>query len=190
MNAVRRMRHAMPALLGVVLAASCQAASPATPTPSTLTTVQYVAAVPNTGAFAAVATDGTDVLVYVCDGTPAGITVYEWLKGTLAGTDYNATAADGSTATGRIANGAATGVVTLANGAPLTFNAPTAVRPAGLYRHEEATADGKQVSGWIVLDNGDVRGGILGSGLVVGPGPIGAGVGGTFSWNYYYNYYY
>ena len=46
----------------------------------------FVGWIPETDAFVAVVTNGQAVVAYLCDGTEeAGISVYGWFRGTLAG---------------------------------------------------------------------------------------------------------
>jgi hypothetical protein len=168
------------------IAAGCQAAGP-TASPSRPATTQYVGAVHGTQVFAGLATDGTNVTVYLCDGTPAGISVYEWLKGTLSGGSFTATAADGSRVNGQLDASAASGTATLADGRTLALDLPVVSSPAGIYRYEETTASGKKVSGWVELPGGEVRGGYYNFGVVGGvpQGGLGANPGPGI-YQYYY----
>jgi hypothetical protein len=144
--------------LAAVIAA-CQ--GPGANSPPPVETSQYAGPTSDPNTFAALATDGTNVLVYICDGTPAGIKVDDWLKGTVLGGSYKATATNGAIVTGRIDGSFASGTVSMPTLVNLSFNVPIAHSPAGLYRHEETTQASRQVSGWIVLANGDVRGGVF-----------------------------
>jgi hypothetical protein len=146
-------------LTGIVAAQS--AASPAEELASVPqgpdTSVHYVGIVDDTEIYVAVVDRGSSLVdVYLCDGDEVAL----WLEGSGdAGTGtFGAHAADGAAATGTIADGAASGEVTLTDGTTLTFTALEATLPAGLYTRV-AIEEGEPVQArTIVLPNGTARG--------------------------------
>lgn len=158
-------------------------------------TVQYAGQVNDSKSFIAIATNGTDILAYVCDGTDTDATIAEWFKGTLSGKSFSLTSKSTAQLIGQIEDGAAIGTLTLADGSPLAFNAPLATGNAGLYRKEVTENGSDVISGWIVLKDGEVRGATLaaavGFGANVAP-PSGPkfGVPGPDIMNYINAYYF
>jgi hypothetical protein len=122
-------------------------------------TVHYAGQVNDSKAFIAIATNGTDILAYVCDGTETDITIAEWFKGTLSGKSFSLTSKSTAQLTGQIEDGAATGTLTLADGSPFSYTAPLATGNAGLYRKEVSENGSDVIMGWIVLKDGEMRGG-------------------------------
>jgi hypothetical protein len=121
------------------------------------TSVHYVGIVDDGEIYVAVVDHGASFVdVYLCAGEEFAL----WLEGSgdAATGAFGANAADGATATGTIADGIASGEVTLADGTVLTFTAPRAVLPAGLYTRV-AIEDGEPIQArTIVLPNGTARG--------------------------------
>jgi hypothetical protein len=124
-------------------------------TPGPDTSVHYVGAIEETGIYAAVVDVGAGfVNVYLCDGAEVAL----WFEGTGADGAFEATAADGSTVTGTIDDATASGSVTLADGTTMSFDAPRAELPAGLYERS-AVEDGAGVQArTIVLPDGTAKG--------------------------------
>ena len=155
-------------------------------------TVHYAGRVNDSEAFISVATNGTDILAYVCDGTETDVTIGEWFKGTLSGKSFELTSKSTAQLGGQIGDDAATGTLTLADGSTFAFSAPLATGDAGLYRKEETENGSDVITGWIVLEDGEIRGATFFQGLIGPPPPPGGGVGGSgvdFIRIYYYLFY-
>lgn len=116
------------------------------------TSATYVGALRGTDALVGIATRGSRVRAYVCDGR----TVATWFDGTLDGDAADLAGTGGERLHVELGDGAATGSVTLGGGRRSTFAAEGAKGDAGLYRgaYKDATA------GWIVLADGTQRGGV------------------------------
>ena len=164
--------------------AACQGKAPET--------VHYAGQVNDSEAFIAVATNGIDILAYVCDGTESDVTIAEWFKGTLSGKSFALTSKNTAKLSGQIVEDAATGALTLADGSTFTFNAPLATGNAGLYRKEQTINGSDSITGWIVLADGQIRGANFFGGGISPPPPPGGGSGGSggFSFTYIKFYYY
>ncbi len=153
-------------------------------------TTQYAGQLDGSQTFIAVATNGTDVQAYVCDGAETSVSIAQWFKGTLTDDAFDLTAEDGAHLAGQVGAAAATGTLTLANGSPVDFSAALATGDAGLYRQEATEAGDDVVRGWIVLATGETRGATIwlgrGAGPPPPPGPPPGGVGLTEFRVYYY----
>lgn len=119
--------------------------------------VHYVGVVDKSELYVAVVNRGRGVVnVYLCDGKDVGL----WFEGSGDETTktFAADAADGGKVTGTIADEAATGTVTLADGTVFTFTANLAILPAGFY-FRAAVEDGQPVQArTIVLPDGSSKG--------------------------------
>jgi hypothetical protein len=156
-------------------------------------TTDYAGQIENSKAFIGIATNGTDMLAYVCDGTDAGVTIAEWFKGTITDKSYELTSKGDARLRGQISDSSATGTLTLADGSAFSFSAPLAAGDAGLYRHEETKAGAPAITGWVVLNDGDIRGAyVFGGGALPPPPPPGpgGGLGGVGYITYIHIYYY
>jgi len=139
-------------ILMVVLTACQPAASAAT---------HYAAAISGTEAFIGIAISGQEVTAYVCDGTDTTVaTISEWFKGTLSGDSIELSSSGGAQLTGNLASAGVQGTVVLADGQTFAFSAAPAGAEAGLFRAEETFGSESYVAGWIVLDDGQQRGGM------------------------------
>ena len=169
------------------LLGACQSSSPVVPRividPLLLEIAQirthrpdtFVGKVDGTDAFIAVVKLQQQVIAYVCDGTPGGVTVSKWFQGTLKDGQLNAKATDGSALTGTLAGKNLNGSVGVA-GALRAFSSTDAPSPAGLWLtvgtddfDEIANAHERKLPfenldllrvGWIVLPDGSQRGAI------------------------------
>jgi hypothetical protein len=135
----------------------------------------FVGKVDGTDAFIAVVKLQQQVIAYVCDGTPGGVTVSKWFQGTLKDGQLNAKATDGSSLTGTLAGTTLNGSVSIAD-ALRAFTSTDAPSPAGLWLtvgtddfDEIANARERKLPfenldllrvGWIVLPDGSQRGAI------------------------------
>jgi hypothetical protein len=119
--------------------------------------VHYVGVVDDTEIYVAVVDRGSGLVdLYLCDAAEIAL----WLEGSGGAEDgaFAATAADGATASGTIADGVASGTAELADGTELAFTATAADLPAGLYERV-AVEDGEAVQArTIVLPDGTARG--------------------------------
>ncbi|MBI3152398.1 MAG: hypothetical protein HYZ21_09710 [Chloroflexi bacterium] len=120
----------------------------------------WVGDIEGTDTFIGIASNGSEVMVYVCDGN----TISQWFYGQageenldLAAGTLNLSDAN-SNVQAQLAVDGASGSVTLANGQSFNFQVPRAAGDAGLYRLEETGNDEQWVSGWVVLNDGQLRG--------------------------------
>jgi len=136
---------------------------------------EFVGRVDGSDAFVAVVADGERLFAFVCDGTDDGAGVWEWFRGTLDGDHAQLTNAAGQTLVVELAGDAVLGSVTFADGVAYPFVTEAAIGDAGLYRLDETLGDRAVVGGWIVLNDGDLRGqaGLIdpGSDHLIDPNP-------------------
>jgi hypothetical protein len=127
---------------------------------------------PDSHAFVGVAVTGTQVVAYACDGTETAIGIDEWFKGP-GGDSFTLSSASGASLSAARAGDQLQGTLTLGDGRTFTFRAPAIVDAnAGLFR-ADATFDGvAYVAGWIILPDGEQRGGLHGGQLAFTPIPI------------------
>lgn len=92
-----------------------------------------------------------ELVAYVCDGEKTGV----WFEGSFTDGDPTATlkGKNGATLTLDLTSDPLTGTVTI-GGSEETFTLTPAVGSAGLYRERH----GKQLSGWVVDNNGAIYG--------------------------------
>lgn len=138
--------------------------------PPAAAAVSYVAPLPGTEVFLGLVVDqvetpaGRAVVAYACDGGLVG----EWFTGTVNGAETQLDSAGGARLALRLADGAASGTLTFADGIARTFTAPPAVGDGGVYRAEGVVDGGDVVAGWVVLADGTQRGALDGA---AGPAP-------------------
>lgn len=117
--------------------------------------------VDGTDAYIALVTNGTELMAYVCDSQ----TVAEWFHGKVGEDKLDLVAGTANLTNGHatlvatLTQAAATGTVTLADGQTHSFTAGKSTGDGGLYRLEETQNGDKLVSGWVVLNDGELRGG-------------------------------
>lgn len=123
-------------------------------------TGSFAGQVEGSNAFIGLVTNGEQLLAFYCDGTTETAPIlWGWFRGDLDSKAFDLTSENGDHLTGEFSANGANGTITLANGTTLAFQAEPVNEPAGLYRHKE-TVDGQgTISGWIVLANGELRGG-------------------------------
>ena len=138
-------------------------------------TGNYVGQVEGSNAFIGLVTNGEQVMAFYCDGTTeAAPVLWGWFNGELNGDAFDLTNEAGDRLSGAFESEGASGTITLADGTALTFQSAPVSQPSGLYRNVETTDGVETVSGWIVLTNGELRGGRSGAQLAAAPGgPVG-----------------
>jgi hypothetical protein len=111
--------------------------------------------------FVGLAIDGENVTFYICDGQPENgtISIAQWFVGTAAESAIDITAANGNRVEITLDDEAATGKLTFKDGTVKEFVMHLAEGEAALYRSDFAFGDEEYVLGWLVLDDGTVRGG-------------------------------
>ena len=135
----------------------------------------FVGKVAGTDALIAVVKLQQQVIAYVCDGTPGGVTVSKWFQGTLNDGQLAAKATDGSLLTGTLTGKTLNGSVSIA-GTLRAFGSTDAASPAGLWltvgaddfaeianvREQKLPLENLDLLrvGWIVLPDGSQRGAI------------------------------
>ena len=152
----------------------------------------FLGKVDGTDAFIAVVKLQQQIIAYVCDGTPGGVTVSKWFQGILKDGQLAAKAKDGSSLTGTLTGQNLNGSVSIA-GASRLFSSINAPSPAGLwmtvgvndfdeiakFREQKLpleNLDLRQV-GWIVLSDGSQRGAINKKTETVTAEPVNTGNG-------------
>jgi hypothetical protein len=123
----------------------------------------FVGAAQGSPAYVAVYADKPDkkgrrkVVAYVCDSQQLA----EWFNNKdVKGNTLSLTSDDGARLKATLTKSAAKGTITLADGTKLSFAAPLANEPAGLYRAEQTIAGQDYLGGWILLPDGTQRGAV------------------------------
>ena len=101
----------------------------------------------------AVAVKAGRAVAYVCDGQRIEV----WLEGTVDGSRFTLTGADGTRLTGELADDALFGLVDTA-GKQWPYAAKVATAPAGSYRGQVSVRGVQKRIGWNVLQDGTVTG--------------------------------
>ncbi|RSM43767.1 hypothetical protein DMA12_17935 [Amycolatopsis balhimycina DSM 5908] len=109
----------------------------------------YAGRVTGGGASVAVSVRDGHAIAYLCDGKK----VEAWLQGVTADGKLDLKGAKNSSLTGSFDAGSVTGTVT-ASGKTWQFTAPTAKKPAGLYRAAPKVKGKTAKVGWIVQPDG------------------------------------
>lgn len=117
----------------------------------------------NENEFVAVAIDGENVTVYICDGNPdeETVSIAQWFVGTLVDNTIAITADNGNSVAAVVAEDGVTGAFTFADGTTKAFVLALSEDDAGFYRSEFSIGDEDYVAGWIILPDGSVRGATL-----------------------------
>ena len=157
-------------LFGIFLVAISAASSPARaqgPDQATPAATQaankghgFVGQVEDSQAFIGLQVTDNEVNVFVCDGTKTSISYWHWFKGQFENGSVKVTAPDGESMTAQLGDDAVTGTVTLHDKKAHNFKAMLASGTAGLVRNEFTIDQVDYVGGWIVLPDGQVRGGV------------------------------
>jgi hypothetical protein len=121
----------------------------------------YAGQVEDSNAFIGLVINGKQLQAFFCDGTTQAVpTLWGWFLGDLNNNAFNLTNEKGDRLTGAFETNGASGTITLADGTALNFQADPVSEPAGLYRLEETIDGVDTITDWIVLANGELRGGI------------------------------
>lgn len=140
----------------VLLPAGCDTAEPP-PLSGT-----FVGRFSESAAAIVIVTNGTDVRAYACDGSDDRVSVSEWFKGPLAGDAVDLpSVSNAARLAARLTGSAASGTVTLEDGAVLPFEAPREDGDAGFYLFKGDVYGEFYQAGWIVLPDGEQRGSVL-----------------------------
>lgn len=152
----RRARGVLAALLLSHAVAGCDAAHDDEPSLRTL--VGQV----DDALFVALVSDGTDAVLYACDGSSTTVAVAEWLEGAPEGDQLHLSSSTGSDAhaTATLDDDGGSGTLLLA-GQGLGFVLEPAEGDAGLYFDAVLDGDTKHWGGWIVRNDGSVRGSVI-----------------------------
>jgi hypothetical protein len=120
----------------------------------------WVGKVEGTEAFIAIASNGTELMAYVCDSQ----TITQWFHAKTGVDQLDLVAgtvdvsSEGAKLQAQLTQTTATGTVTLADGQAHKFTAAKAEGDAGLYRLEETANNEQLLTGWVVLNDGQLRG--------------------------------
>ena len=121
----------------------------------------FVAQTQNPQAFVALVTSGDKVLAYVCDGQK----IAEWFRGRVENGRVSLVSTGGaSRLEATFASGVWDGAVSLESDRRWAFRTSGASAPAGLYRSDDVLNGARYLGGWIVLNNGEQRGAVIGDG--------------------------
>jgi hypothetical protein len=112
----------------------------------------FAGAVPETDAFIAIVTDGTDVRAYLCDGRDDGVTMSEWFRGTVIAGTLDLTSTSGNARlTGGVGDGAVSGDLLLPDGRSVTLTVPRVTGDAGLHGFKQSTGEVSVQAGWVII---------------------------------------
>ncbi|MEP4652287.1 MAG: hypothetical protein ABJ314_19060, partial [Ilumatobacter sp.] len=104
--------------------------------------------------FVSITTDEGLVRIYICDGDEFG----HWFAGEVFANSFDITTPTGGRVTGAFANGRAVGLFHATDGTVSSFTASLPEGDGGVFRADQTVGDQRVVAGWIVQDDGDVRG--------------------------------
>lgn len=115
----------------------------------------------NPDEFVALALEGENVTIYICDGQAdkGTVSIAQWFIGTIADNAIDITADNGNQVTVTLDAETATGTFTFADGTVKTFVLALS-ETAQFYRSEFSFGEDLFVGGWIVLEDGTVRGAV------------------------------
>ncbi len=141
------------AVLFTLVTSACSSTSPS----QTAEAQQLVAAIEGTDALIGMVLGPDQAVVYVCDGTETGATVAEWMHGPASSDGFDLSA-PGVRVRATKAGAGVSGTVTFADGSEHAFPAARAIASGGVYRDSSSYQD--ILGGWIVLDDGSMRGAV------------------------------
>ncbi len=125
------------------------------------TDTTFVAVTQNPQAFVAIVTSGDKTLAYVCDGEK----IAEWYRGRAVDGSVSLTSTGGASKIQAKLNADVwEGTITLEGDRNWAFKASRASAPAGLYRSDDVLNSARFLGGWVVLDDGQQRGAVIGGG--------------------------
>lgn len=146
---------------------SIQGPAPQTATPNEpeasigLQPGSYVGETEDATTFVAIVIYKNEALAYVCDGDQA----VQWFSGTLsADGQLQLRSAETWTLAAKLDGTVVTGHYTNAEGRAVRFTAPPANGEAGLYRTEFERDGVVYIGGWVVREDGEQRGAVIGGG--------------------------
>ena len=107
--------------------------------------------------------EGETATFYICDGNAeeGTVTIAQWFIGDLVNNSFDMTAPDGSQLEFTFDAERTTGKLTLPDGSEKEFSLSEAKEKAALMRSEFAIGGEQYVAGWIILEDGSVRGAII-----------------------------
>ena len=119
----------------------------------------FVGAAKNSKAFIAIVAAQGKVLAYICDGEK----IAQWFRGTLGEGGAIAIELGSNKLNARLNAGIVSGTVEV-GGEKLEFSATAATGNAGLFRTELSAGGSNYTGGWIIDQNGEQRGAVIGGG--------------------------
>jgi hypothetical protein len=133
----------------------------------------FVGQVEGSDAFIAIVADGRGVTAYLCDGTPAGVSLWGWFAGEAANGHAELVATNGVVLLLDLSGDAPAGTVITRQGQRLAVHSEAATGAAGLWRAQGVVGGAALLAGWVVLNDGEQRGGSLADGSVRVAPPLG-----------------
>lgn len=121
----------------------------------------YIGKVENSEAFIAVILSSDQkVMAYVCDSK----NLAQWFTGKLENGSFKITLPSGRTLEGKLGSGDVSGSLTLEDSKSYAFKAIPTSGEAGLYRYAGDIQGSRYVGGWIINQEGQQRGSVIGGG--------------------------
>jgi hypothetical protein len=116
--------------------------------------------------FVGLAIDGDTATFYICDGNAAEgtVSIAQWFIGDVVDNLIDITAPNGNRVEITLAGETASGILTLSDGSSQSFAVALARDDAALFRSEFTIGEDSYVGGWLVLEDGSVRGAIFKAG--------------------------
>ena len=146
---------------GIMAALVLAGCSAGTSTVATEPSIEFVGRFSGLDAFVGIVTRGSDVAAYVCDGAGNNISVADWFTGKVSKGGFDLALDEGRRLTGTINPDAViVGVLRTSAGDTFVYQAPRARGAARLIRADGTLANVGYTAGWIVLSDGEQRGGI------------------------------
>jgi hypothetical protein len=147
--------------LGIMVAIVLAGCSASTSTVATEPSIEFVGRVSGLDAFVGIVTRGSDVAAYVCDGAGTTISVADWFTGKVTRGGFDLALDGGRRLTGTInPDGVIVGILRTSAGDTFVYQAPRASGAARLVRADGTLANVGYTVGWIVLADGEQRGGV------------------------------
>jgi hypothetical protein len=146
---------------GIMVAMVLAGCSSGTSTVATEPSIEFVGRVSGLDAFVGIVTRGSDVAAYVCDGAGGTISVADWFTGKITRGGFDLELDGGRRLTGTINPDAViVGILRTSAGDTFVYQAPRARGAARLVRADGTLANVGYTAGWIVLADGEQRGGV------------------------------
>lgn len=113
--------------------------------------------------FVGVAVSGKDATIYICDGQPdkGKVRIAEWFIDKVDDNKIDKTNKTGNKVVASLTDTSAEGQFTFKDGTIKKFTLARGEDTAALYRAEFAFGNHHYVGGWLVLEDGSVRGAVL-----------------------------